>query len=336
METLLKRAWRMLGPVAAACLAGIALAGEPSVEPAPESPPADAPTNPESTPSAAEAPPPSVSVPPVVAGEEAAEDAPGARPPKPPPAYRGAEMREAFKGGGSRHGVSGRVNKLPAKKTARKKKDDWRLKIEAGIGTASGDRDMLRCNAAASASRETDLRYVLAKATVRYGESEGEKDAENGAFEAKYQRRLTERTYAAVDGNAFRDRIADVDYRVRGSVSLGRHFIFTERTVLNLEAGPGYVEERKGGESEGFVAGRAAQYLEFLVSSSLQVWQSVEYVPSLEDSRIYFVNAEVGIETALAANLGLRFVVESRFDSNPAAGKEKHNLLTTTALSWSF
>ena len=38
----------------------------------------------------------------------------------------------------------------------------------------------------------------------------------------------------------------------------------------------------------------------------------------------------------LVANLNLRFSVEDSYDSQPAEGKESNDLLTTTALAWSF
>ena len=123
---------------------------------------------------------------------------------------------------------------------------------------------------------------------------------------------------------------------MRGSLSLGRHFIWTERTVLSAEAGPGYVAEKKGGEQEGFAAGRLAQYLEILVADDLQVWESVEFVQNLEDSAVYFVNAEIGLETVLTGSLSLRFTVEDRYDNQPADDKEANDLLTTTSLNWKF
>ena len=266
----------------------------------------------------------------------AAEEEP-AKPRKAEPVYRGSDMKEAFKEAGSaKFGASGRVNKMPAKKSAPKQDGDWKRSLEVGVNTASGNSDALRCTGAASAARETETNFLFLKASGRYGESDGEKDAEEATGEGKLQHRLTERVYAALDGNAHRDRIADLDYRVRGSLSLGRHFIWTERTVLSAEIGPGYVAEKKGGEKEGFMASRAAQYLEFLITDRLQIWQSMEFVQNLEDSAVYFINAEVGLETVLVANLSLKFTVEDRYDSAPAEDKEGNDLLTTTALNWSF
>ena len=261
-------------------------------------------------------------------------------PPKPAqvaPRYRGSDMGEAFQGAGSsRFGVSGRVNQMPTKKSASKAKGDWKRNVELGINTARGNSDILRYDGALSGSKETEENHFFLKAAGRYGESDGETDAESATGDAKYQHRLSERMYAAVDGNVRHDRLADLSYRARGSLSLGRHFVWTERTVLSAEIGPGYVAEKKGGVTEGFMASRAAQYLEFLVTDRLQIWQSMEFVQNLEDSAVYFINAEVGIETVLVANLCLLFTVEDRYDSAPAEDKEGNDLLTATALSWNF
>ena len=106
--------------------------------------------------------------------------------------------------------------------------------------------------------------------------------------------------------------------------------------MLSAEAGPGYVSEKKGGEKEGFVAGRVGQYLEILVADNLQIWQSAEWVQNLEDGAVYFVNAEIGLETVLTGNLNLRISLEDAYDSQPAEGKESNDLTTKTALVWKF
>lgn len=338
---------KTLNKIVALGLAGLCLSGwgwaqeaaAPVSEPAGREEPAAAASTADS-PAATSAAPSAAAEPPV--SEPPAEDVlpPAAAPSKPAkaaPTYRGADMGEAFQGAGSsRFGVSGRVNKMPAKSSPKKAKGDWKRSVEVGASTARGNSDILRYNAALSGSKETEENYFFLKAAGRYGESDGETDAESATGDAKYQRKLTERMYAALDGNARHDQLADLAYRARGSLSLGRHFVWTERTVLNAEIGPGYVAQKKGGETEGFMAGRAALYLEFLATDRLQLWHSAEFVQNLEDSAVYFINAEVGLETVLVSNLGLVFTVEDRYDSAPAEGKEGNDLLTTTALSWKF
>ena len=253
------------------------------------------------------------------------------------PVVRSSDMKAAFNGAGSsKFGIHGRVNNIPGKTEAKPSETGWRRSLELGVSTSRGNSDTLRYDGAISGSKETEENAYFLKVGGRYGESDAQKDTENATGEAKAQRRLTERVYAAAEVNAFHDQIADLAYRARGSLSLGRHFIWTERTVLNAEIGPGYVAEKKGGAADGFMAGRVAQYLEHLVTPSLQIWQTVEYVPNLEDFSVYFVNASIGLETVLVSNLSLRFVVEDRYDNSPAEGKESNDLTTTTALAWSF
>ncbi|MGD9874488.1 MAG: YdiY family protein [Kiritimatiellia bacterium] len=259
------------------------------------------------------------------------------KPPKPVSPFKGSDMLDAFKGKDvSRFGVSGRVHKMPDKKSKKREKGCWRGKLDIGVSTASGNSDILRYDGSLTASKETEENYLFLKGAGRYGECDQEKDTENATGEAKYQHRLSDRMYSSLDGHIMHDGIADVSYRARGSLSLGRKFIWTDRTVLAIEAGPGYVEERKGGEETGFVAGRAAQYLEILITDSLQIWQSAEYVADITDSAVYFINAEVGLETVLVANMSLRFTVEDHYDSNPAEDKESNDLLTTTSFVWNF
>ena len=117
-----------------------------------------------------------------------------AKPRKAEPVYRGSDMKEAFQGAGSsKFGASGRVNKMPAKKSARKEKGEWKRSLEAGLSTASGNSDMLRYDGSASAAKETDENYFFLEAGGRYGESDNETDAANATGEGKIQHRLSER-----------------------------------------------------------------------------------------------------------------------------------------------
>ncbi|OQA27532.1 MAG: hypothetical protein BWY59_01063 [Verrucomicrobia bacterium ADurb.Bin345] len=255
------------------------------------------------------------------------------------PSIRGAELRAAFRDvKTSRFGMTGksRVLKMPDKQPREKKDDSWRRTIEFGINTARGNSDSLRYDGSVSARKEAGKNFYWLKAGGRYGESDDQKDAESAFGEAKYEHSLTERVYAGIDGHVFHDQIAALSYRARANLALGRHFIWTERTILSAELGPGYVQEKKGGVTEGFVAGRIAQYLEQLVGPNVAVWESLEYIPNLEDSAVFFLNAEVGLETILKPNLSLRFVVQNRYDSSPAEDKKRSDLLTTTSLNWNF
>lgn len=253
------------------------------------------------------------------------------------PVRQGAQMRGPFGAAGSaRFGVRRNATSVARPKARDVPPDAWRRRLEFGINTARGNSDVLRCDGALSAEKKTERNTYFLKASGRYGESDGDIDTQSAAAEARAQHLLTARVYGAAAADAYHDDIADLAYRAQASLSLGRHFIRTERTVLSAEAGPGCVAEDKGGERDAFLAARLGQYLEFQLAPTLRVWESVEYVQNLGEAAVFFVNSEVGLETVLLADLGLRFTIEDRYDHQPAEGKEANDLLTTTALVWRF
>ena len=270
---------------------------------------------------------------PPAAGEEEAVPAPV----KAAPVRQGAQMRGPFGAAGSaRFGVRRNATSVAGPKTREVPPEVWRRRLEFGINTARGNSDVLRYDGALSAEKETERNTYFLKASGRYGESDGNTDTQSAAAEARAQHLLTARVYGAAAADAYHDDIADLAYRAQASLSLGRHFIRTERTVFSAEAGPGCVAEDKGGERDAFLAARLGQYLEFQLAPTLRVWESVEYVQNLGEADVFFVNAETGLETVLLADLGLRFTIEDRYDHRPAEGKEANDLLTTTALVWRF
>lgn len=256
------------------------------------------------------------------------------------PARRGAELGQAFKGSrGSKFGLSAKQRSLKIQdKAARPKRDKtaWRWTLDLGADSTSGNKDTSRYDASLTAQKETERHFFWFRAGSRFGTSDGEKDTDNTEVEGRAERNLGERTYAALDGNVFQDRMADLTYRARANVSLGRYLIRTERTLLGAELGPGYVREKKGGEIDGFAAGRAAQYAERVLLSSLLAWQSVEYILNFEDTEVFFLNAEVGLEAVLSQNMSLRISLQDRYDSAPAEGKKQNDLVTTTSVRWAF
>ncbi|MBU1693284.1 MAG: DUF481 domain-containing protein [Verrucomicrobia bacterium] len=256
------------------------------------------------------------------------------------PVRRGAELSQAFKGSrGSKFGLSAKQRSLKIPdKAARPKRDKtaWRRTLEVGADSTGGNKDTLRYDVALTAQKETERHFFWLKAGGRYGKSDGEKDTENSEVEARIERSLNERTYAVLDGHIFQDRIADLTYRARANVSLGRYLIRTERTLLGAELGPGYVREKKGGTIDGFAAGRAAQYAERVLLSNLLAWQSVEFILNLEDTTVFFLTTEAGLEVILSPNMSLRFSLQDRYDSAPAEGKKQNDLVTTTSVRWTF
>ena len=68
----------------------------------------------------------------------------------------------------------------------------------------------------------------------------------------------------------------------------------------------------------------------------MKLWQSLEFLPAVEDFSDYVVNAEVGIDTSLTKKLSLRTFVQDSYDSTPAAGRKKNDVKLVVGIAYKF
>jgi putative salt-induced outer membrane protein YdiY len=102
---------------------------------------------------------------------------------------------------------------------------------------------------------------------------------------------------------------------------------------MGLEAGLAYVYEKMEDISgDGNASARLAARHDQKLSDSSKLWLSAEYIPSFEDSGIYLMNAEAGIEAAINTSLSLRFVVQDRYDSQVPADRKENDLAVISSL----
>ena len=176
--------------------------------------------------------------------------------------------------------------------------------------------------------------YKYGESTVNNndGTSTNEKNTDNAKGEAQYNRLFNARTYGVLSASLLYDDIADIDYRAIIGLGLGQYLVKTDASSLAIEVGPAELLEKVGGEKNDAVLLRAAQRGEHKFASGAKVWDSVEYLPELEDFGAYLLNSEVGLDAAVAGDLSLRLVVQDRYDSKPAQDSEKNDVSVTAGL----
>lgn len=240
--------------------------------------------------------------------------------------------------GEGKFSVSGRVLKLPAPEpaSADETNSPWRRSIAFGMNMTSGNSDTLRYSLGLDVVRERDEDLARLRAQGMYGESSSQKDVENASARLRYERQLSRRTYGLTYADWLTDTIAGTDYRVTAIASPGWHLLRTQRTILNVEAGAGYLEQKKSDDTEGFAAGRLAASLENLLNAHVLAWCAAEYIPEFADPDVFFVNAEAGIASMLARNLSLHVTLQDRYDNAPAPDRKGNDVYLTAALNLSF
>jgi putative salt-induced outer membrane protein YdiY len=210
--------------------------------------------------------------------------------------------------------------------------------ITMGATLTEGNSDTMQATVGLlSEGEKAMLGSIRAGLEGRYGESEvdgeTEKTMENAKAFLDARKTASERLYTAVNASFLYDDVADIDYRATISAGPGWYLIKNESTALSGDIGPAYVIERVGGEDEDYAALRIGERFEHKFSASARIWQSAEYLAKISEFERYFINAEVGAESAMTARVNLRFVLQDQYNSQPADDKDKNDLTFIAGIS---
>jgi putative salt-induced outer membrane protein YdiY len=212
----------------------------------------------------------------------------------------------------------------------------WETSASLGLTLTRGNSETLLFTANVLSEKKWDQNEVRLGADATYGEDREVKNAEAFHGFGQYNRLFTERAFGYIRADALHDAVADVEYRVTLSPGVGYYFIKNERTTLSGEIGPGYVFEKQGDENNEYATLRLAERFEHKLNDRVKIWQSLEFLPQVDDFSNYILNAEAGIDTALTKKLSLRVFAVNTYDNEPAEGREKNDLKLVTAVGYKF
>jgi putative salt-induced outer membrane protein YdiY len=215
----------------------------------------------------------------------------------------------------------------------------WEKSLAFGFNLTRGNSETLLATVGATARKETADDILDGSFALGYGEDSTGKPADvedktrnDVRANAGYRNLLSERTYAGMAGAFLFDEIADIDYRTTLNPLLGHYFVKDQDHKLALEAGPSYIFEKVGGETDSYFSPRIANRYDWTISCTSKLFQTAEALFDVNDSNNYIVNAEVGLEAAIASNLALVLTVRNNFDNQPAAGRDRNDMQVISAL----
>ncbi len=213
----------------------------------------------------------------------------------------------------------------------------WRITGAVGLSLAQGNSDAAQANMSLLGVKEWELNQLEAGVKGSYAVSDGERSNQNARGSLQYNRlKSGRRSYLFGKLDLLYDAIADVDYRLSLGAGYGYSPIDRERLSLSLDAGPGFVAERAGGVRDHYMSLSLGQRLDWEISSSSRLWQSLECLPELSDPANFILALEVGAESDLTSRLGLRATLEDRFDNRPAPGRRANDIQLVAGLSYRF
>jgi putative salt-induced outer membrane protein YdiY len=212
----------------------------------------------------------------------------------------------------------------------------WEKSASAGLALTKGNSDTLLFTADFLAARKWTEDEVSLGAAASYGENNDVKNNETLRAFGQWNHLFTEHFYSYVRLEGLHDAVADVEYRVTLSPGVGYYFIKNDRTRLSGEAGPGIVFEKQGSEESQYITARIAERFEHKLNDRARIWQSLEFLPQVDDLNNYIINAEVGVEAALTKKLSLRVVASDTYDREPAPGRKQNDVKLVSAIALKF
>ena len=221
---------------------------------------------------------------------------------------------------------------------------NWQNTATLGVTLARGNSDTTLFSLALDSEKKWAHSDLHLGADDIYGESKlpgyssstETADAEHGF--AQYNQDFSDRFYGYGRLEGMHDGIADIQYRLTVTPGLGYYFIKNKRADLSLEGGPGYIAEKLGDSTSSYVTLRVAQKFHYKISEHAKAWESIEFLPQVDNFNNYIVNFEAGIEAGLnkSNKLALRTVIDDSYDNIPAAGRLKNDLKLIAGITYHF
>lgn len=221
----------------------------------------------------------------------------------------------------------------------------WDSTATAGVTLTRGNSKTFMASAAVASKRTWTNNEVLFGANAGYGENtttvNGTKvDTTTDSYVRGYGQGnhfFTPKFYGGLRLTGDHDDVAALAYRLTVSPLAGYYFIKETNSFLAGEIGPSYVREKFFDEPvDDYIGMRIGERGEHKFIGGSKIWETIEYIPKVEDFANYLVNAEAGVTAPLAKGLGLSLVLQDTYKSVPAAGKLKNDLKLIAGLTFTF
>lgn len=214
----------------------------------------------------------------------------------------------------------------------------WTSAATFALTVTGGNSKTLSTTLDFNTQRKSPENEFLFDVNGTYGENDNVKNAEQLEGTGQYNHLLTQKFYLGLKLDGFHDGIAGIDYRLTASPLAGYYLVKNPKTSLAFELGPGYVYERLIGSDTTISQAtlRVGERFEHKISDSTRIWQDFEILPYVSNFGNYYMDGEVGINTAITKHAGLTCYVQDYYYSMPALGRLHNDIKLVSGLTYRF
>ena len=211
----------------------------------------------------------------------------------------------------------------------------WKGKGEVGIVVSRGNSDTDTANVKVDTSREIDRwKHSFGVAALRAA-IDGDETAERYGASWQSDYKLTDRSYWFGGLRYERDEFSGFDYQASATTGYGYKFIDTDRTKFSGQAGAGYRRSQltPTGETEGDAIFRGDLKLEHALTETTKILDTFVVEAGSDNT---FVSNVLALQVKMSDRFALSVGLDVRHNTDPPAGLEKTDTLTTVNLVYAF
>lgn len=215
----------------------------------------------------------------------------------------------------------------------------WTGAVSAGASISSGNTDKETASATGDVEYRREKDRTSFNLLWNYSSEDGIGVTERRVYGmGKYDYFLSKRAYALASLSGEYNYAAQLDLRSIASVGAGYQFLETATSKLSGEAGLAYVDESyfSSADDAEYVAARLAYKLDFKFGEKVELAQTGEVVPSLEDSEDVSSKLDTRLQLTLTKAMFAQLQHLWTWDNTPATGADRSDHLLLLSLGWKF
>jgi len=222
--------------------------------------------------------------------------------------------------------------------TSAAEKKDWKVHGELSYVKTSGNSDTEAFATKVEANWKKTVNRILGKGSFLYGKTDGKENTNKLYLLGRWERLLTERLFAFVQGDYLKDKFSGYDYKTIWSAGLGYDIIKTDAHYLKGLAAVGYTfSDYETGKSKNYTTGLLELDYKWKIRENLIFKQLFGYQVDMEDTEVYFLKSDSSLQVKINANFALGIGYKVFYQNKPPSKDiEKTDNIFLTSLIVDF
>lgn len=153
---------------------------------------------------------------------------------------------------------------------------------------------------------------------------------------ARYDRRLSEKTFGFISYDFERDRPRKLYFRSVPGGGLGHHLIKNDRTELDVLVGGGWNRTWQVGPNTDTPEALAGNTLKHRFNGRLRLQQAFSFYQNVTDHNEFRFIFDSSMTVDITKKIGWQFTVGNRFNNDPTGTTKRNDFFFTTGMRWNF